>query len=49
MSDEDVSHVLALLANGLHVQLQGTSHELGLSTWDVTPLLRAVTNVLESL
>jgi pimeloyl-ACP methyl ester carboxylesterase len=49
ISDEDVEHVLSLLADGLHVRLDGAGHDLGLSTWEVTPLLRAVTSFLESL
>lgn len=48
-SDSDVEHALSLLANGLHVRLEGAGHDLGLSTWEVAPLLRAVTNFLESL
>ena len=49
VSDEDVASALSLLADGLHVRLEGASHGLGLDTWDVTPLLRAVTDFLESL
>jgi pimeloyl-ACP methyl ester carboxylesterase len=49
VSDGDVEHALSLLANGIHIKLQGAGHGLGLSTWEVTPLLRAVTDFLESL
>jgi len=49
VSDGDVEHVLSLLADGLHVKLEGADHNLGLSTWEVTPLLRAVAGFLESL
>ena len=49
VSDQDVEHALSLLADGVHVQLEGVGHDLGLSAWEVTPLLRAVTNFLESL
>lgn len=49
VSDEDVERVMELLADGVHVRLEGASHDLGLSTWDVAPLLRAVTGFLESL
>ena len=48
-SDSDVEHALSLLPNGLHVQLQGAGHDLGLATWEIAPLLRAVTNFMESL
>ena len=49
VSDEDVEHTLGLLADGLHVRLDGKGHNLGLGTWEVTPLLRAIINFLESL
>ncbi len=49
ISDGDVKHALSLLPDGLHVQLEGAGHDLGLGAWKVTPLLRAVTNFLESL
>jgi hypothetical protein len=49
VSDTDVERTIELLADGLHVWLEGAGHDLGLSTWDVAPLLRAVTGFLESL
>jgi pimeloyl-ACP methyl ester carboxylesterase len=49
VSDGDAEHALSLLADGLHVKLEGAGHDLRLSTWEVTPLLRAVTDFLESL
>jgi len=49
ISDSDVEHALSLLSDGLHVQLEGAGHDLGLATWKVAPLLRAVTGFLESL
>ena len=49
VSDEDVERVLGLLVDGVHVRLEGAGHDLGLSGWNVTPLLRAVTNFVESL
>ena len=49
LSDSDVEHALSLLSDGLHVQLEGAGHDLGLATWKVAPLLRAVTGFLESL
>jgi pimeloyl-ACP methyl ester carboxylesterase len=48
VSDEDVERVLALLADGVYVRLEGKGHNLGLSSWEVAPLLRAITNFLES-
>ena len=49
ISDSDAEHALALLPNGVHVKLEGTGHSLGMDTWEVAPLLRAVTSFLESL
>jgi len=49
VSDSDASHALSLLSDGLTVKLQGTGHDLGLDTWTVAPLLRAMTSFLESL
>jgi pimeloyl-ACP methyl ester carboxylesterase len=49
VSDEDAEHALSLLADGVHVYLDGAGHDLGLDTWEVTGLLRAVTNFVESL
>jgi pimeloyl-ACP methyl ester carboxylesterase len=49
VSDIDVEYALSLLPDGLHVQLEGTGHDLGLDAWRVAPLLRALMNFLESL
>jgi len=49
ISDSDAKNALALLPDGLHVKLEGTGHDLGMDTWKVAPLLRAVTSFLESL
>jgi pimeloyl-ACP methyl ester carboxylesterase len=49
VSDQDAEHVLSLLADGLHIKLEGADHNLGLNTWQVAPLLRAVMDFLESL
>jgi len=49
VSDGDVKHALTLLRDGLVVKLQGTGHDLGLDTWTVAPLVRAMTGFLESL
>lgn len=47
--DTYMPHALALLANGFGVRLDGIGHGLGLDTWQVTALLRALTPFLESL
>ncbi|MFO7697170.1 MAG: alpha/beta hydrolase [Anaerolineae bacterium] len=49
VTDSDAEHALSLLANGVHAKLEGIGHSLGLDTWNVAPLLRAVTDFLESL
>jgi pimeloyl-ACP methyl ester carboxylesterase len=49
ISDSDVEHALSLLTDGLYVILEGVGHNLGLDSWKVAPLLRAVTDFLESL
>ena len=49
VSDSDAEHALPLLANGVHAKLEDVGHSLGLDTWKVAPLLRAVTDFLESL
>jgi pimeloyl-ACP methyl ester carboxylesterase len=49
VSDSDVDHALSLLPDGQYAQLNGASHELGLDTWEVAPLLQAVTDFLEML
>ena len=47
--DGDVEMVLASLENGIHARLDGTGHDLGLSDWEVTPMLRNITNFLETI
>jgi pimeloyl-ACP methyl ester carboxylesterase len=49
VSDEDVGKALGLLTDGVHVILKGTGHNLGLDTWEVNQLLRAISGFLESL
>lgn len=48
VSDEDVENVMAWVDNCIHVRLEGLGHDLGLSSWNVTLMLRAITNFLES-
>jgi pimeloyl-ACP methyl ester carboxylesterase len=47
--DTYMEYALALLPNGYGVRLHGTGHGLGLDTWQVTALLRALIPFLESL
>lgn len=49
VSDSDVENALSLLADGLHVQLEGVGHGLGLSSWNADSLIRAVMDFLGSL
>ena len=49
LSDPDVEQVLKLSENGVYVRLQGKGHDLGLKSWEVAPLLRALIGFLESL
>lgn len=49
MTDRDVAHASSVLPDALHVLIKHAGHDLGLSTWEVAPLLQAVTDFLESL
>jgi len=49
MTDGDVERALSVLPEAYHVQIEGAGHDIGLSTWEVAPLLRALTDFLESL
>jgi pimeloyl-ACP methyl ester carboxylesterase len=49
VTDEDLDQILGLIADGVHVCLEGIGHNLGLDTWEVEPLLKAITGFLESL
>lgn len=49
LTSEAVDHAMSLLADGAHVLIEQTGHDLGLGNWEVAPLLRAVTDFLESL
>ncbi|UCC63311.1 MAG: alpha/beta hydrolase [Anaerolineae bacterium] len=48
-SDRYIEYALSVIPNACHVQIEGAGHDLGLSTWQVAPLLRVVTGFLESL
>ena len=49
MTNEAVKHVQSILPNVMHVLIETAGHDLGLDTWEVSPLLRAVTSFLGSL
>jgi pimeloyl-ACP methyl ester carboxylesterase len=49
VTDEVVKHVQSILPNAMHVLLGSAGHGLGMNTWEVAPLLRAVICFLESL
>jgi len=48
MTDKVVRHVQSILPEATHVFIESAGHSLGLDTWDVSPLLRAVTSFLET-
>lgn len=49
MTDDDVEYAMSLLPEAYHVRIEDVGHDLGLATFEVGPLLRAVVNFLESL
>ena len=49
MTDRAVAQSLEILPDVSHVRLEKTGHDLGLTSWEVAPLLRAVNDFLESL
>jgi pimeloyl-ACP methyl ester carboxylesterase len=49
MTNQVVKHVQSILPNAMHVLIETAGHGLGLDTWEVSPLIRAVTGFLESL
>ena len=49
MPDEDVRNALESLPDGYHVKLDGLDHSLGLTTWDVSGLMKALTEFLSLL
>lgn len=49
MPDEDVKTALDALSNGYHVKLEGHDHSLGLESWNVGPLMKALTEFLSLL
>jgi pimeloyl-ACP methyl ester carboxylesterase len=49
MTDRAVEHVKSILPSAVHVLLETKGHDLGMDSWQVAPLLRAVSIFLESL
>jgi pimeloyl-ACP methyl ester carboxylesterase len=49
MTNDAVKHVQSILPNAMHVLIESAGHGLGLDTWEVSPLIRAVTSFLESV
>ena len=49
MTNEVIMHVQSILPNAMHVLIETADHGLGMDTWEVAPVLRAVTSFLESL
>ena len=49
MTDDDVDYAVAQLSEAYHVQIEDVGHGLGMDTWEVAPILRAVVSFLESL
>ena len=49
MTDDDVDYAMALLSEAYHVKIEDAGHGLGMDTWEVAPILRAVASFLESL
>jgi pimeloyl-ACP methyl ester carboxylesterase len=49
MSNDVVKHVQSILPNAMHVLIETAGHGLGMDTWEIAPLIRAVTSFLESL
>jgi pimeloyl-ACP methyl ester carboxylesterase len=48
VADEDVEQIQRLIPDSVHVRLNEIGHNLGLDTWEVGPLLKAITEFLES-
>ena len=49
MTDESVDIAMSVLPNATHVYMEGSGHDLGLDTWNLSPLLRVVIGFLEAL
>lgn len=49
LTNEAVRHVQSILPNAMHVFIETAGHDLGMDTWEVSPLLRALTSFFMSL
>jgi hypothetical protein len=49
ITDSDAERAMGLLSQGVHAKLEGIGHDLGLSIWNVRPLLRVLMTFLETL
>jgi pimeloyl-ACP methyl ester carboxylesterase len=49
MTDRSVKYALARLEHGTHVIIKEAGHDLGMESWQVTPLLRELITFLDSL
>lgn len=49
MTNDVVEHVQSILPNVMHIYIEKAGHDLGLDTWEVSPLLRALTSFFGSL
>jgi pimeloyl-ACP methyl ester carboxylesterase len=49
LTNEAVKNVRSILPNAMHVFIEAAGHDLGLDTWEVSPLLRALTSFFGSL
>lgn len=49
MTDRQVENALSMLPDASYVVIEHAGHDLGLGTWNVAPLLQALSNFIESL
>lgn len=49
LTDDDVQFAMSVLREAYHVKIENVGHDMGLGSFQVAPLLRAVVNFLESL
>jgi hypothetical protein len=49
LANDVVKNVQSILPNTMHVLIETAGHGLGMDTWEIAPLIRAVTSFLESL
>jgi len=49
MTHEAVKHVQSFVPNTMHILIESAGHGLGMDTWEISPLIRAVTSFLDSL